>query len=529
MIKILVSDKLSADGLEILANGGQFTVDYRPEISPEELERDICEYDALVIRSRTTVSSAVINNAARLRVIGRAGVGVDNIDVPAATKKGVIVMNTPDGNTISTAEHTFSMLCSVARSIPQAAMSMRAGKWDKKSIVGVELYNKVLGIIGLGRIGGNVAKKALAFGMRVMAYDPFMSEDAARRLGVTLASVNEICSNADFITVHTPLNDATRNIISDDQFNVMKPTVRIVNCARGGIINEEALYNALTTKRIASAALDVFSKEPLDADNPLRKLDNVILTPHLGAATEEAQEGVARDVAEQIVEMLRGGMIRNAVNAPSADPAVLEKISPYIDLARKMGRFLAQYVSSRVCELRVSFSGAILEYPTKPISSGALVGLLESNTEGAVNFVNAGVIAKERGVELIEKTSSKLYDLASLVTVIAVCENGQKTSLGGSVVFGKQPRIVAMNDKFFDIYPEGILVVIENHDVPGVIGQVGTMFGKYNINIGQMTWGREANTDNAITVINADSTIPQELLSELMQLPSIISAKMIVL
>lgn len=263
MIKILVSDKLSTDGLEILANGGQFTVDYRPEISPEELERDICEYDALVIRSRTTVSSAIINNAARLRVIGRAGVGVDNIDVPAATKRGIIVMNTPDGNTISTAEHTFSMLCSVARSIPQAAMSMRSGKWDKKSIVGVELYNKVLGVIGLGRIGGNVAKKALAFGMRVMAYDPFMSEDAARRFGVTLASVNEICANADFITVHTPLNDATRNIISTDQFNIMKPTVRIVNCARGGIINESALCNALTTKRIACAALDVFSKEPL--------------------------------------------------------------------------------------------------------------------------------------------------------------------------------------------------------------------------------------------------------------------------
>jgi len=529
MIKILVSDKLSSDGLAILSNGGQFEVDYKPEITPEEIESTIEQYDALVIRSRTTVTSSIIAKANRLRVIGRAGVGVDNVDVPAATKKGIIVMNTPDGNTISTAEHTFTMLCALARSIPQAVQSMREGRWDKKKIVGVELYNKVLGIVGLGRIGGNVAKKALAFGMRVIAYDPFISDDAARRLGVTLATVNEICSKADFITVHTPLNDATRNIISTDQFNLMKPTVRVVNCARGGIINEDALCKALETGKIAGAAIDVFTKEPLDPNSPLRKFPNVNLTPHLGAATTEAQEGVARDIANQIVEMLRGEMIHNAVNAPTTDPAVLEKISPYIDLARKMGRFLSQYVTSRVCELRLNYSGTILEYPTKPISSGALVGLLETNTEGAVNFVNAHVIAKERGVELVEKTSSKLYDLSSLVTLTVITEDNQKVSLGGSVVFGKQPRIVSMNEKFFDIRPEGILLVIENHDVPGVVGQVGTLFGKYHVNIDQMTWGKDESSDKAITVINADSEVPSGLIDELVENSNIISAHIIIL
>ncbi len=529
MIKILVSDKLSEDGLSILNNGGDFIVDYEPEITPEELANRIGEYDALVIRSRTTVSSAIIQRADKLRVIGRAGVGVDNVDVPAATKRGIIVMNTPDGNTISTAEHTFSMICSIARSIPQAAISMHEGKWDKKKIIGVELYNKILGIIGLGRIGGNVAKRALAFGMRVMAYDPFMSDDAAHRLGVTLSSINDICSNADFITVHTPLNDATRNIINKEQFKMMKPNARVINCARGGIINEDALVEALQTNRIAGAAIDVYTREPLPPDHPLRSLPNVVLTPHLGAATEEAQEGVARDVANQIVEMLKGGMIRNAVNAPSADPAILEKLSPYIDLGRKMGRFLSQYVTTRITELTVSFSGSLLEYPTKPISTAVLVGFLESNTEGAVNFVNAHVVAKERGIELIEKTSSKLYDFASLVTVSVLTENGTKISLGGSVVFGKQPRIVSMNDKFFDITPEGILVVIENHDIPGVIGQVGTLFGKYGVNIGQMTWGRDVNSDNAITVINADSHVSNELIKELTENPNIINARVIVL
>ncbi|MGB9692983.1 MAG: phosphoglycerate dehydrogenase, partial [Candidatus Sumerlaeaceae bacterium] len=347
MTKILVSDKISDEGLEILKKGG-FEVVYKPEISHEELVKEIADYDALVIRSRTVVSADVLEHAKRLKVVGRAGVGLDNVDVKTATKLGIIVMNTPGGNTISTAEHTMAMLTSLARMIPQADRSMKEGKWDKKRFVGVELFRKTLGVIGLGRIGTEVAKRALAYGMRVLAYDPYISSEVAKKLGVHPASVEEICKEADFITVHVPLNDQTRNLIDKAQIEMMKPTVRLINCARGGIINEDALLEALQSGRIAGAALDVFTQEPLPADHPFRKLDNVVLTPHLGASTSEAQEGVAKEVAEQVVDALKGHVIRNAVNAPSVDPAILEQLRPYLELARRMGKFMAQFVTKPI-------------------------------------------------------------------------------------------------------------------------------------------------------------------------------------
>lgn len=526
--RILVSDKISDEGLAILQQSG-FEVVYKPDISHEDLAKEIADYDALVIRSRTNVTADVLQNAKRLKIIGRAGVGLDNVDVNTATKMGIIVMNTPGGNTISTAEHTMAMLTSLARMIPQADRSMKEGKWDKKKFVGVELFRKTLGVIGLGRIGSEVAKRALAYGMRVLAYDPFISAEVAKKLGVHPSTVEEICKEADFITVHVPLNDQTRNLIDKAQIEMMKPTVRLINCARGGIINEQALLEALQSGRVAGAALDVFTEEPLPADHPFRKLDNVVLTPHLGASTSEAQEGVAKEVAEQIVDALSGRVIRNAVNAPSVDPAILEQLRPYVELARRMGKFMAQFVTKPIRVFRVYYSGSVLDYPTAPVTTAALVGYLEPISESTVNFVNAGPIAHERGIEVVELKSTELHGYANLITVEVEGEDGSKNWLGGTLFTRDRARIVVINDKSFDVVPEGNLIVIENRDVPGIVGSVGTLLGKHGINIAQMTWGRTEAGKDAITVINVDQEVPREVLNELASLPNILSARLIVI
>ncbi|MBX7247072.1 MAG: phosphoglycerate dehydrogenase, partial [Candidatus Sumerlaeaceae bacterium] len=420
-----------------------------------------------------------------------------------------------------------AMLTSLARQIPQAARSMAEGRWDKKKFVGVELYGKTLGIVGLGRIGTEVARRLMAYGMRVLAYDPFMSVDGFKKLGVTQATVDEIAKQADFITVHTPLNDQTRNIIGEAQFAMMKKGVRIVNCARGGIINEEALLENLKNGKVAGAALDVFIEEPLPKDNPFRALENVVLTPHLGASTSEAQEGVAKEVAEQIVDCLSGRIIRNAINAPSVDPAILEQIRPYLELARRMGKFMSQYVTQPVKQLRVYFSGSVLDYPTAPITMSAIVGFLEPINEGSVNFVNANIVAQERGIEVVEEKSSKLYDFANLITVEAVTDDGKQNWVGGTLFHNNTPRIVVVNDKVFDVVPEGNLIVIENKDVPGIIGSVGMLFGKHKINIAQMTWGRTKPGTDAITVINVDQDVSPAVVEECAKLPNILSARLI--
>ena len=527
MARILVSDSLSDEGLGILKSAG-FQVDHKPEISQEDIAKEIGEYDALVIRSRTTVTPEILKNGKKLKVVGRAGVGLDNVDVATATQQGVIVMNTPGGNTISTAEHTMAMLTSLARSIPQADRSMHEGRWDKKKFVGVELYGKTLGICGMGRIGQEVVKRALAYGMKVLAFDPFINEEAVKRLGVTKATVEEIAKNADFITVHSPLNAQTRNLFDKEKFGMMKKGVRILNCARGGIVNEEALLEALNNGTVAGAALDVFEVEPLPEDHPFRKMDSVIMTPHLGAATSEAQEGVAREIAEQIVEVLQGKMIRNAINAPSVDPAILEQLQPFIDLARRMGRFMSQFVCSPAKALRVYYSGSVLDFPVASVTNAALIGFLEAQTEGSiVNFVNAPTIAKDRGIEVIEQTSTKLYNFANLITLEVDCEDGTKNFVGGTLFTKDTPRIVVLNDKFFDVVPEGQLLVIENKDVPGIIGNVGSVLGKHNINISQMTWGRTQPGSDAITVINVDQDVNEDVVKEIEKLPNIISARII--
>ncbi len=525
--RILVSDSLSDEGINILKEGG-YEVVHKPDISPEQLAAEIGNYDALVIRSRTNVTAEVLNNGKKLKVVGRAGVGLDNVDVATATKLGIIVMNTPGGNTLSTAEHSMAMITSLARSIPQAHRSMAEGRWDKKKYTGVELHGKTLGVCGLGRIGTEVAKRALAYGMHILAYDPFINEDTVKRLGLTRATVDEICQKADFITVHSPLNAQTRNMIGADQFKMMKKGARVANCARGGIINEDALLEALRDGTVAGAALDVFETEPLPVDHPFRSMDQVIMTPHLGAATSEAQEGVAKEVAEAIVDVLAGRVIRNAVNAPSVDPQILEQLSPYLDLARRMGRFMAQFVTSPAKALRVYYSGTVLDYPVSSITTAAVVGFLEPFSEGSViNFVNAGPIAKERGVEVIEQKSTKLYNFANLITLEVDAEDGSKHFVGGTLFTRDNPRIVVLNDKFFDVVPEGNLIMIENHDVPGIIGGVGTLLGQHNINIAQMTWGRTQPGKDAITVINVDQNIDETVLTEISALPNIVSARLI--
>ncbi len=526
--RILVADALSPEGLEILRHGGEFEVVNDPEITPERLAETIGGFDALAIRSRSRVARETLQNSGRLKVIGRAGVGVDNVDIAAATERGIIVMNTPEGNTLSTAEHTVSMILALTRKIPQADQAMKAGQWPKKSITGHELYGKTLGVLGLGKIGREVAKRMKAFGMEILGFDPFVNAPAAEKLGVTLGEVDEICKRADVITVHTPLNKDTRGLIDARRIGLMKPGVLLVNCARGGIIDETALVEGLQAGKVAGAALDVFIEEPLPKDHPLRKLDSVVLTPHLAASTTEAQEKVTRDVAEQIVEVLRGGMIRNAVNAPSLDPHELERLAPALNLAERLGRFVSQFCPNPVRNLEIRYSGTATEYPLQPLTIAVVKGYLAPHGNTMVNFVNALYLAKSRGIEVVESSSSDSKDYAGLITVLAESANGERNSLSGTLFHSRFPRLVVINDKHFDVKPEGNLIVIQNRDVPGIVGSVGTLLGKNNINIADMTWGRNFAGGEAITVLNVDNEVTPAVIEQLRALPNILSVQLIV-
>ncbi len=404
-MKILIADPISERGIDLLRANPKFHVDKNIGLKEDQLCEIIGQYDALVVRSQTKVTKKVIDAAKKLRVIGRAGVGVDNVDVDAATRRGIIVMNTPGGNTISTAEHTFSMMMSLARKIPQAHATMKAGKWDRKSFEGVELYNKTLGIVGMGRIGSEVARRAIAFGMRVLAYDPFLSLSRAKALQVEVVELDEIYARADFITVHVPATDQTLGMINKDTIAKMKNGVRLINCARGGIINEKDLYDAVKSGKVAGAALDVYEVEP-PKDSPLRELDAVIMTPHLGASTQEAQESVGVEVAEQIAEVLAGGTIRNAVNMPSLDAKTLAVLQPYLTFGEKMGRFLSQIAPPRIERLSIEFCGKAAELETNPIARAVLKGYLEGAEGEAINYVNAPFAAEQLGIK--RRRSEKL-------------------------------------------------------------------------------------------------------------------------
>jgi D-3-phosphoglycerate dehydrogenase len=509
-MRILVADPISEKGVAILRANPKFSVDVNTGLKEDALLQIIADYDALVVRSQTKVNAKVIAAAKKLRVVGRAGVGVDNVDVDAATRRGIIVMNTPGGNTISTAEHSFSMMLALARKIPQAHASMKAGKWDRKSFEGVELHSKTLGIIGMGRIGGEVARRAIAFGMQVLAYDPFLSLSRAKALQVEVVELDEVYKRSDFITIHVPMTDQTRGMINTAAIAKMKKGVRLINCARGGLIVEADLIEALKSGQVAGAALDVYAVEP-PKDSPLLALNNVVLTPHLGASTTEAQESVGTEVAEQIADALSGGTVRNAVNMPSIDAKVLEKLRPVLAFGETMGRLLAQLTPARLDKLTIEFSGKAAEWETNPIQRAVLKGLLEKAQGAEVNYVNAPVIAGNLGLRVDEVKTAELADYAELITVRADGHSVAGTFYGSL----NNPRIVRIDDMPVEAVPTGVLFIMRNVDRPGVVGWIGTILGKHKINIAGMSLGRDKEGGKALTVVNLDSAPGEAVLAEI--------------
>ena len=523
-MKVLVSDNISPKGVEILKKSG-IEVDVKTGLKPEELKACIGEYSGLVIRSATKVTAEIIDAAKNLKVIGRAGSGLDNVDRIAASKKGIVVMNTPGGNTVTTAEHTVAMLFSVARLIPQATASMKAGKWEKKKFMGVELFNKTLGIIGLGAIGSQVAKKAQGLEMNVIAYDPFLSEDKAQAMGIRKGSLDEVFELSDFITAHSPLTQETKGLINAITIAKMKNGVRIINCARGGIINEKDLYESMKSGKVAAAALDVFEKEPPE-DNPLLTLDNLICTPHLGASTEEAQENVALAVAEQIADYLVRGTIRHAVNFPSIPADQVPRLQPYISLAEKLGSFACQTLADGATEITVEYHGDAATINAAPVTIAALKGYLNPILLETVNFVNAPFIAKERGIDIKEIKSSDAGDFFSKI-VIKIKSKNKERYVSGTLYSKKDPRIIEIDNFKVEIVPEGELLLIYNNDKPGVIGNIGNTLGTHNINIARMHFGRESAGGMAISVVSLDTKPGAEVIEQLKKLPNILSIKQI--
>jgi D-3-phosphoglycerate dehydrogenase len=526
MIKVLVSDALSGEGLKVFQESKELTVDVKTDLKPDALKEIIKDYDALVVRSATKVTKDVIEAAKKLKFIGRAGVGLDNVDLEAATQKGIIVMNTPAGNTISTAEHTFSMILALSRNIPQANSSTKKGEWKRSKFMGVELYGKVLGVVGFGRIGSEVAKRALSFGMKILAYDPFLSADVAESIGVEIAELKKVLQESDYITVHTPLTDETRHMISDKEFALMKKGVRIINCARGGIIDEPALVKALKEGKVAGAAMDVFESEPLLADNELLKLDNVIITPHLGASTEEAQVNVAVEVAEIVRDALLGRGIRNAANYPCLEAEVCKILNPYVNLAEKLGLFAAQLVEGRFQELNINYSGEITAYDLSPVTMALAKGVLSPILKETVNFVNAVSLLKDRGIKLRESKSAQEGEFVNLIQ-LEIKTDKESKSLCGTLSSNKQPRIVKIDDYYLELYPIGEMVFIRNWDKPGLIGSLGTLMGQAGINIAAMTFGRDKPAGKAISVLNVDSQVSVDVQEKIKKLENILTVKVI--
>ncbi len=521
-MKVLVSDNLSGEGIEIMKRGGLEVV-VRTGMSPDELRREIAACDGLVIRSATKVTADVLAAADRLKVIGRAGSGLDNVDKAAASKRGIVVMNTPGGNTVTTAEHTLSMMMSLARNIPQATASLKAGRWEKKKFGGVELYKKTLGVIGMGAIGAQVAKRAIGLGMTVLGYDPYLSTEKAEELGVELSDLDAIYRRSDFITVHTPLTGETRGLINVKTIKKMKDGVRIINCARGGIVNEADLVSALKSGKVAGAAFDVFEVEPPEG-NPLLGLDNFICTPHLGASTEEAQLNVAVAVAEQVRDYLVYGIVRNAVNVPSIAPDLIPKVQPYLTLAEKLGSFLAQVYEGGLSQVTVEYHGEVAEYDSTPITTAVLKGLFGPIMEESVNYVNAPLIARERGVEVKEIKSSDAGDYPSLIKV-SVASGRKGFSAAGALFIKRDPRIVQLDGFTMEVIPEGDLLVMSNNDKPGVIGDIGTLLADNRINIAWMQFGREKKGGKAMSVVSVDAVPRKELIDKLKKLPNVRSVK----
>lgn len=525
-MKIFVADDVSESGLQPLREAA-FDVEKRTGLSKEELAVALKDCEGLIVRSETKVTADLLDSASSLRVIGRAGVGVDNIDVAAATMRGMVVMNAPDGNTITTAEHTIALLISLARAIPQANSSLKAGRWERKKFIGVELQGKTLGIVGLGRIGRVVASRARAMGMVIVAYDPFIAQEQARDLEIELVPLDDVYARADFLTVHTPLTAETKGLIDRDVIAKMKPGARIINCARGGLVDESALYEAITNGSIAGAALDVFSQEPPPADHPLLGLDQVIVTPHLGASTTEAQEGVAFTVAEQMRDYLLTGALRGAVNVPMVGLKELNLMQPYVALAEKLGRFQAQLVDKPVSEVRIEFAGEIVDIDAAPVTRAFLSGLLR-DVSARVNVVNAFLIADERGIKVTTTYVRTTGDTTPAIHT-EILAGGSRQSLAGTL-FGyggetREGRITEIDGFHLEATPQGHMLVMRNRDVPGVIGSVGTILGEGGVNISRFHLGRRERGGEAMAVIEVDAPLSKETLASLRSLEQVTSAQ----
>lgn len=525
--KVLVCGNLSEAGLKILEQAEGIEVDRKGELSQDQLLEIIASYDGVVVRSDTKITAPVIAAGEKLKVVGRAGTGVDNIDVAAATQRGIVVMNTPGGNTVTTAEHTLALMVSLARNVPQATASMKAGKWEKKKFSGVELLDKVLGIVGTGKIGSVVASRAQGFGMRVVAFDPYLTREAAAKMKIELVTLDELLSLADFITVHTPMTPETKNIINKDAFAKMKNGVRIINCARGGLVNETDLYDAIKSGKVAGAALDVFVQEPIPTDHPLLSLDQVVCTPHLGASTAEAQVNVAVAIAEQLKDFFTNGTIRGAVNASSVNPEVLAQVKPYIELGEKIGSFQGQAFGHNVKKVHIDYSGDVVEYDVKLITQAILVGLLAPTSE-RVNFVNAALVAEERGIRISEARSRRATDFASLIEVTMETDE-QQSRVAGALFGEKDSRIVRINGFHLEAIPKGHMLLCSNKDVPGVLGKFCSLLGDNEINIGRLYLGRKEVGGTAIMLCQIDNAATDELLNLLTNLTDIISAKRVYL
>jgi D-3-phosphoglycerate dehydrogenase / 2-oxoglutarate reductase len=524
--RVLLSDSLAGQGIEVLKRYPQISFEVKSGLTAAQLGEIIAPYHALIIRSATKVTRELIDRATSLKVIGRAGVGVDNVDLDAATRRGIVVMNSPLGNSVTTAEHTITMMMSLARHIPAADAAVRAGKWERGRFTGSEVFNKTLGIIGLGNIGRIVAERALGLKMKVIAFDPILTSDAAAKMGVDLVGLDELFERSDFITVHAPLVPETHGIVSHAAFERMKKGVRIINCARGGIVDETALYEALKSGKVAGAALDVFVEEPPPHNHPLLSLDSVIATPHLGAATDEAQVQVAVDIVHQIVEFLTEGTIRHAVNIPALTVRELEILGPHLQLGEKLGRLAAQLIEGAPTRVTVGFAGEAADLKAEPIIATVLKGLLSGFLDQGLNFVNAPFIARERGITVTESRSRGTVDYTNTLTITVETARGAH-EVAGAVFGNRAIRLIRIDSYRIEATPEGYFLMLLNRDVPGVVGAVGTVLGLSGINIAGLELGRDRAGGTALSLVEVDGPVADSILDSLKTIPAITSASLI--
>jgi len=525
-MKVLISDNLSQTGVDILEKAG-LEVDVNTGLAPEDLKAIIGDYDGLVIRSATQVTVSLLEAAHKLKVVGRAGIGLDNVDIPAASQRGIVVMNAPDGNATTAAEHAIAMMMALSRNIPRACQTMKEGKWEKKKFMGREVTGKIFGVVGIGRIGGIAASRAQGLKMKTIAYDPHMPKEMAEKIGVELVSLEDLARRSDYISVHVPLTAETKNLVSTDFFENMKDDGMFIDCARGGVCDEAALYEALVNNKIGGAALDVFVTEPTTVENcPLLGLENFVCTPHLGASTSEAQESVALIIAEQLADYLLKGAVTNAVNVPSVSDEVLAQVGPYLTLGEMLGAFHMQIARGGVKEVNVEYSGELAELNTSPITVAFLKGLFTPILKDAVNFVNAPIIAKDRGIRVVESKSDKADDFVNTLSVKVTTSEGEDVLVG--TVFGhNEPRLVRINDFRLEALPAGSMLLVYNKDVPGVIGALGTTLGDAGVNISRMTVGREEESNQNVILLSTDELTSKELLEKVLNLKNVADAQIL--